>query len=472
MSYKKQLCFGVIIGTRNYFNSALAKDVRSSLLETLTKAGHSYVILDEDQTATGSIETREDGIKCARLFREHRDCIDGILISLPNFGFEIGIINALDLAELKVPILVQACDDDNDKVDLSSRRDAFCGKLSVCNNLYQYNIPFSLTTLHTCGIDSKEFAADLDYFARICRVVRGLRKARIGAIGTRPAGFQTVRASEKILQANGITVVPVDMSEILALANKFDNNSAELKQRLREIRDYARVPEKFAEKLKVQARFGLAVDAWIKENEVDATAIQCWDSLEKNYGCAACVSMSMMSEKLMPSACETDIAGAISMYMLSLASGQPAALADWNNNFARELNKCVCTHCGNFPKSFVRNPVELGTLGVLGSVLGTEATFGAVKGKASAGDFSFFRISTDDNFGLIKAYLGEGEITDEPYGMDGCIAVTKVNNLQQLMKFICKNGFEHHVAMCRSRVADVLDEAINTYLGWDLYRHR
>lgn len=471
MSYKKQLCFGVIIGTRNYFNSALAKDVRSSLLETLTKAGHSYVILDEDQTATGSIETREDGIKCARLFREHRDCIDAILISLPNFGFEIGIINALDLAELKVPILVQACDDDNDKVDLSSRRDAFCGKLSVCNNLYQYNIPFSLTTLHTCGIDSKEFADDLDYFARICRVVRGLNKARIGAIGTRPAGFQTVRASEKILQANGITVVPVDLSEILSAANKYDNNSAELKQRLEEIKAYAHVPEKFADKLKVQAKFGLAVDAWIRENEVDATAIQCWDSLEKNYGCAACVSMSMMSEKLLPSACETDIAGAISMYMLSLASGQPAALADWNNNFARDRNKCVCTHCGNFPKSFVKNPVELGTLGVLGSVLGAETSFGAVKGKASAGDFSFFRISTDDNYGLIKAYLGEGEITDEPYGMDGCIAVTKVNNLQQLMKYICKNGFEHHVAMCRSRVADVLDEAINTYLGWDLYRH-
>jgi L-fucose isomerase-like protein len=258
----------------------------------------------------------------------------------------------------------------------------------------------------------------------------------------------------------------------MAAANKYDNNSAELKQRVEEIKAYARVPEKFAEKLKVQAKFGLAVEAWIKENEVDATAIQCWDSLEKNYGCAACVSMSMMSEKLIPSACETDIAGAISMYMLTLASGQPAALADWNNNFAREHDKCVCTHCGNFPKSFVKNPLELGTLGVLGSVLGSEATFGAVKGKVSAGDFSFFRISTDDNFGLIKAYLGEGEITDEPYGMDGCIAVTKVNNLQQLMRFICKNGFEHHVAMCRSRVADILEEAIDTYLGWDLYRHR
>ncbi len=68
-------------------------------------------------------------------------------------------------------------------------------------------------------------------------------------------------------------MVPVDLSEILAAANKYDNNSAELKQRVEEIKAYAWVRE-FAEKLKVQ--FGLAVEAWIKENEVDATAIQCW----------------------------------------------------------------------------------------------------------------------------------------------------------------------------------------------------
>lgn len=471
MPYKKQLTFGVIIGTRNYFNSALAIDVRASLLKTLEKAGHKYVILEPDQTPTaGSIETREDGMKCAKLFREHRDEIDGILICLPNFGFEIGIINALDLSELHVPILVQACDDENHKVDLDSRRDAFCGKISVCNNLYQYNIPFSLTGLHTCDIDSEEFASDLAFFASVCRVIRGLNKARIGAIGARPAGFQTVRASEKILQASGITVVPVDLSEILASAAKVDDKTA--KARMDEIRAYAHIPASYEEKLKIQARFGVAVDRWIAENEVDATAVQCWDSLEKNFGCAACVTMSMLSEKLMPSACEMDIAGAVSMYVLSLASGQPAALLDWNNNFAKERNKCVCTHCGNFPKSFVNNNLELGTLGVLGRQLGSINTFGAVKGKVSEGDFTFFRISTDDNYGCIKSYLGEGEITNEPYGMDGCIAVTKVDNMQQLLRYICKNGFEHHVAMCRSHVSDVIEEAINTYLGWDLYNHR
>lgn len=473
MKSNKKLCFGVIIGTRAYFNSELAKDVRAQLLKTIEEQGYDYVILSEDATPTGSssIETREDGIKCAELFRQHRDEIDGIIVSLPNFGFEIGIINAISIADLNVPVLVQACDDENDKVDLDSRRDAFCGKISVCNNLYQYGIPFTDTTLHTYSIYSDLLAKDINRFAAVCRVVKGLRHARIGAIGTRPAGFQTVRASEKILQATGITVVPVDLSEILGAARKIEDNDAELVKKIEEITKYAKVPSQYSEKLVIQAKFGVAVERWMEANAIDAVAIQCWDSLEQNYGCAACVTMSMLGEKLIPAACEVDIAGAISMYALTLASQKQSALLDWNNNFAEDRNKCVCTHCGNFPKSFVMNDIELGTLGVLGRTLGKVHTFGAVYGKVKQGDFTFFRISTDDTKGCIKSYLGEGKITDDPYGMDGCIAVTKVDNLQKLMKYICKNGFEHHVAMCRGNVKDILQEAIESYLGWNLYVH-
>ncbi len=473
MENKKKLCFGVIVGTRAFFNSDLAKDVRKQLLKTITDEGYDYVILPEDATPTGSssIETREDGLKCARLFRENRDRIDGIIVSLPNFGFEIGIINAISGADLNVPILVQACDDENDKVDLDSRRDAFCGKISVCNNLYQYGIPFTDTTLHTYSIYSDLLAKDINRFAAVCRVVNGLRHARIGAIGARPAGFQTVRASEKILQASGITVVPVDLSEILGAARKIEDTDAELLAKMNDIRNYATVPEKYAEKLMLQAKFGVAVERWMNDNDINAVAIQCWDSLEQNYGCAACVTMSMLGDKLIPAACEVDIAGAISMYALTLASGKAPALLDWNNNFAEDRNKCVCTHCGNFPKSFIQNDIKLSTLGVLGRTLGKINTFGAVYGKVTAGEFTFFRISTDDTKGSIKSYLGTGEITDDPYGMDGCIAVTKVDNLQKMMKYICKNGFEHHVAMCRTDVKDILNEAIESYLGWNLYVH-
>ena len=473
MKNKERMCFGIIIGTRAYFNSELAKDVRKQLLKTLADEGYDYVILPEDATPTGSssIETREDGLKCAELFRQNRDRIDGIIVSLPNFGFEIGIINAISVADLNVPVLVQACDDENDKVDLDSRRDAFCGKISVCNNLYQYGIPFTDTTLHTYSIYSELLAKDINKFAGICRVVNGLRHARIGAIGARPAGFQTVRASEKLLQKSGITVVPVDLSEILGAARKIEDTDAELLKELEEIKCYAAVPKEYSDKLVLQAKFGVAVERWIEANQIDAVAVQCWDSLEQNYGCAACVTMSMLGEKLLPAACEVDIAGAVSMYALTLAAQGQSALLDWNNNFAEDRNKCVCTHCGNFPKSFVRNDLKLGTLGVLGRTLGKVNTFGAVYGKVTKGDFTFFRISTDDTKGAIKAYLGTGEITDDPYGMDGCIAVTKVNNLQTLMKYICKNGFEHHVAMVRNDVKEILNEAIEDYLGWNLYVH-
>lgn len=467
-------CFGIIIGTRAYFNSALAKDVKKQLLKVLDNAGYEYVILQEDATPTGSssIETLEDGIKNAELFRQHRDEIDGIIVSLPNFGYEIGIINTISRADLNVPVLVQACDDENDKVDLDSRRDAFCGKISVCNNLYQYGIPYSLTSLHTYSIYSEELVNDIKKFAGICRVVDTLRHCRIGQIGTRPLGFNTCRASEKLLQRSGITVVPADMSELIFDAQKVADDDPRLIKKLNDIHDYAKVPESYEDKLRVQAKFGVAVEEWVKVNQVDALALQCWDSLEKNYGAAPCVTMAMLGDMGIPCACETDITGAVSMLALHLAANAASALADWNNNFADERNKCVCTHCGNFPRGFIGNKdLKLTPLGVLGRTLGKVRTFGAIDAKVSEGPFTFFRISTDDPAGKIRAYVGEGEITNEPYGMDGCIAVTKVDNLQKLMKHICRQGFEHHVALVRGHVADVLQDAVENYLGWDLYVH-
>ena len=472
--FHKKLCFGVIIGTRAYFNPALAIDVRTQILKVLDEQGYDYVILPEDATPTGSstIETREDGLKVSKLFREHRDEIDGIIVSLPNFGFEIGIINAIADAELGVPVLVQACDDENDKVDLDHRRDAFCGKISVCNNLYQYGIKYSLTSLHTYSIYSQEFVDDVNKFAAVCRTVRGLTHARIGQIGTRPLGFNTCRASEKLLQRSGITVVPVDMSEIIFNAMNVADDDPRVEENASRISSYGRVPEHYKSKLRKMAKFAIAVNDWIEESQVDACALQCWDSLEKNYGIAPCTVMSMLSEKLIPSACETDLLGAVSMYALALASGNPPALLDWNNNFAEIRDMCVCTHCGNYPKSFIGNDkLGLGPLTVLSRTLGTEDTFGAIYAKVSSGKMTFFRASADDPAGTIKAYLGEGDITDDEYKMAGCIAVTRVPHLQELMKHICRGGFEHHVAMVRGNVAEVLQEAVGNYLGWDLYVH-
>ncbi len=466
-------CLGVIVGTRDFFNPVLCGSARKELLELLDALSIDYVIAPEEATPHGAVETTEHARMYANLFRKNAERIDGILVILPNFGDELGVVQALNLAKLNVPVMVQACNDELDKVDVFSRRDAFCGKISVCNNLYQYGIPFTDTILHTCDIKSPEFQSDLKRFSAICRTVKGLTCARIGALGARPAAFQTVRYSEKILQSSGITVIPVDLSEIFAAADKFDDDATKVREKLSEIKTYGTIPTRISEQqILRQTKFSVAVNDWMERNECVASAIQCWTSMQDNYGCASCLTMSMMGENSMPSACEVDVTGAVSMYALLLASGNPPGFLDWNNNYGSEENKCVNTHCSNFPKSFMGTTPEIADLDILGETLGRENCFGAVKGKVAPGPMTYFRVSTDDPQGKIKTYLGEGEFTDDPFNMDGGIAVCKVPELRRLLAHICQNGFEHHVAMVRGQVAEIVEEAIGKYLGWDIFHNR
>lgn len=470
--FDKKISLGLIVGSRGFFNGAMALDARREVTAQLDKLGIGYHILPVSETNNGAVETPEDVRKYVQLFDDNRHDIDGIVVLLPNFGDEIAIVETIHRSKLNVPVLVQASNDELDKVDLRGRRDSFCGKLSVCNNLYQYGIPFTDTSNHTCDISGDEFAGDLDRFARVCRTVKGLKNARIGSIGARTGAFQTVRYSEKILQASGVTVVTVDLSEILGAAVAIADDAPEVLAQMDKMASYGRIPAHIKrENIVKQAKLTLAVNRWIEKNECDASAIQCWTSVQDNYGCATCLSMSMMSEALMPSACEVDVAGAISMYALALASGAPPALLDWNNNYGKEANKCVGTHCGNFPKSFLGVEPEISNLDVLGATIGPEKCFGAVKGKVAPGPMTYFRISTDDLKGKVKSYVGDGTFTADPFNMDGGIAVIELPRMRDLFSHLCRQGFEHHVAMVRGNHASVVEEAVSKYLKWDLYHH-
>ena len=467
----KKVTFGVIIGVRAFFNPALAERDRRHILELLEKLGFEAVITEVTDTPSGSIETLADAKLCAELFKRRSDDIDGVIVMLPNFGDEVAIAETLKRAALNVPVLVQASNDYPSQVDLDGRRDSFCGKFSVCNNLYQYGIPFTTTSLHTCDVKSDEFENDVAQFAGVCLVVRGLREARIGLLGTRPPAFQTVRFSEKLLQHTGINVVPTDLSHVIAAANRVSSDEAAYKTRSDELRAYGRIEQESGEIISKSIKLSVAVDRIIEENELDALAIQCWDSIEENYGCAVCVAMSMLGERLIPGACEADVAGAVSMYALLLASGKAPGLLDWNNNYGIEKDICVNTHCSSFPKSFMGNPLEIGSLDVLSRTIDRAKCFGAVKGKVAPGEATFFRISTDETRGFIKGYVGECQFIDLPFDMAGGIAVVEMSDMQRLMKTLCLNGFEHHVAMVRSNCAYVINEAATRYLGWKLYWH-
>ncbi len=469
---RRKVTLGVVIGSRAFFSPAPCRTARDDVLAQLEKLGVEVVTLPYEATANGAVQSVADADLYAAHFRAHAQRIDGLVICLPNFGDEIAIAELVNRARLNVPILLQASNDEVEKVDVKSRRDAFCGKISVTNNFWQYGVPFTETTTHTCDTWGEEFGRDLDRFARVCRTVRGLRGARLGSIGARTGAFQTMRYSEKLLQAAGITVVTVDLSEMIGAATAINADDPALKVVLEKVTNYGRIPAHIQPaQIEKQVRWTVAVNRWIEENGCDASAIQCWRSLQDNFGCATCLTMSMMGEDLMPSACEVDIMGALSMYALALASGAPPAILDWNNNYAYEKDLCVCTHCGNFPKTFIGDTPEVGELDVLGETIGREKCFGAVKGKVKAGPMTYFRLSTDDRAGTVKCYLGEGEFTDHPFAMDGGIAVSRVPELRRLMRFVTQNGFEHHVAMVRGHHADVVNEAVTRYLRWPIYHH-
>ena len=467
---KASVTLGVIVGNRDFFPDQLVAEARQDLLSLCESRGIRPILVSDQETKLGGVETHAEARKCAALFNKHRDEIDGVLVALPNFGDEKGVADTLKLCQLDVPVLIQGYPDDPDKLNVERRRDAFCGKISVCNNLVQAGIKFSLTSKHVSHPNSESFTVDLDNFTRVCRVVNGLRGARLGAVGARPGAFNTVRYSEKILERHGISVTTIDLSEILGQANQLDAQATAVRAKLDEIVEYAPAPNVPAEKLIQMAKLGVVLGEWMQENSLDATAIQCWTSVQQNYGCNVCTIMSMMSEGFMPSACEVDVTGTLTMYAMQLAAGSPAALVDWNNNYGDEDDKCTLFHCGNWAKSFLPD-IKIATAPILGSITGVENTYGALEGRTPAGPLTFGRVTTADAAGRIRAYVGEGKLTDDELLTFGTRAVAHVPQLQSLMRYVCREGFEHHVVMTCSKTAAVLNEAFGNYLGWDTHWH-
>jgi len=467
----KKTTLGIIVGNRGFFPDHLCETGRVEILRVLEEEGINTVILSPNDTPFGSVETLGDAKKCATLFKAHAEEIDGILVTLPNFGDERGVANTIRLSGLDVPVLVQAFPDEVGKMTGADRRDSFCGKMSACNNLRQYGIRYTLTTLHTVAPDSESFRQDLRQFAGTCRVVRGLRGARVGVLGARPAAFITVRYSEKLLEKAGISVESLDLSEAFGRANKLSDDDAKVKVKLDEIKAYVPTEGIPTDALFKMAKFALVMADWIAEQELVATAVQCWTAMEEFFGIVPCTVMSMLSNTLNPSACETDITGAIGMYAMALASGKASALLDWNNNYGDDPNKGVIFHCSNLPKAFFAD-IKMDYQEIIAGSVGKENTYGTVVGRILPSvSFTYCRVSTDDERGVIRAYLGEGQFTDDQLETFGGYGVIEIPDFQGLLHHICENGYEHHVAVNLSQCAAAVNEALGKYKGWDVYYH-
>lgn len=257
------------------------------------------------------METREEGRLYHDWLKSHEGEYDGVILCMPIFIDENGAVTALQ--DAGVPILMQAYPDEIGKMDFKQRRDAFCGKFSVTDVFYQYKIPFTVMKPHVVHPLSAAFRRNLDDFAAICRVVKGMKRFNLGCIGARTTAFKTVRFDEVALQRYGINVESFDLSELVfKVQKKSDDDCAVLKkiERLEAYTDFSRVPEN---NKKTLAKISVVIDEYIEEYKLDAISLRCWNEMETILRVCPCVLLSELNDRGIVASCEIDLCSAITM---------------------------------------------------------------------------------------------------------------------------------------------------------------
>ncbi|HHX42108.1 MAG TPA: hypothetical protein GX715_19295 [Armatimonadetes bacterium] len=460
--------FALFFGNRGFFPGSLMASAREELTRVLNAMGHETVVLDGSATRYGAVETPAEGEIYARFLKENEGKFDGVILSLPNFGDENGAVAALRNAG--VPILIQAYPDEMDKMAPETRRDAFCGKLSIMDVFCQNGIPFTALKPHTVAPSSARFAQNVDHFDRVCRVVKGMRNLVVGAVGARTTAFKTVRIDELALQRHGITMETFDLSDLFARMRAVDPKSDAYRakeDRYLGYTDFSGVP---GDKRDALIRLGVALDTLIEEARLDTIALRCWEEMQRQLGISPCVVLSEMNDRSVTAACEVDVGNAVAMHALGLASGEVTACLDWNNNYEEDDDKCILFHCGPVPQSMMTAKGKVEEHAILANAVGRGCSIGCNVGRIAPTPFTFSSMTTDS--GRLKFYVGEGEFTNDPIPPEffGCAGVARVPALQDVLLHVGRYGHRHHVSVTPSLVAGPVCEALTNYLGYDITR--
>lgn len=458
--------FALFYGNRGFFPASLIAEARAELPRVLAAMGHRTIALDPAATRYGAVETVEEGRKFAAFLAEHRGEFGGVILSLPNFGDENGAIAAL--RDAGVPILVHAYPDTLDRMQPENRRDSFCGKLSVMDVFRQNGLAFTALAPHVAAPGGDAFRRNVEHFDRVCRVVGGMRRVTVGAVGARTTPFKTVRIDEVALQRHGITVETLDLSDIFArmrsLSTGEDAYTAKAAA-LKAFTSWDGVPDRAFEGL---VRLGVVLDRVSEEYGMDAIALRCWTELQQQVGVSPCVLLGEMNERGEAAACEVDVGSALAMRALSLASGGPAACLDWNNNYGDESEKCILFHCGPVPASLMEPGGRVTGHAILENSVGPGCSFGCNVGRIRPATMTFGNLLTDG--GRLKFFLGAGRFTADPIPREffGCAGVAEIPGLQDVLLHLGQAGHRHHVAVASGIVVEPLREALVRYLGCEV----
>ena len=423
----KNNTFALYFGNRGFMPAELIAGARDDMVKAVTDAGYDYIMMDKDATRYGAVETRDEGRLYHDWLESHKGEFDGVILCMPIFIDENGAITAL--RDANVPILLQAYPDEIGKMDFAHRRDAFCGKFSITDVFSQYHVPFTVLKPHVVHPLSKEFRQNLDDFAAICRVVKGMRRFTIGCIGARTTAFKTVRFDEVALEKYGITVESFDLSELFHKVDELKDDDVKVVAKMARLKEYSNFSLVPTDRMITLAKVSCAIDQYIEEYHLDALTLRCWNEMETYYRVCPCVLLSELNDRGIVASCEIDLCSAITMRAMNLASGQSTACLDWNNNYGTDPNKVILFHCGPVAQSLMTEK-GLVTEHKMFAKCDPGSGWGCNEGRIRAFDMTFSNCKTED--GKLTIYASEAKFTGEPIENTyfGCGGVAEIPDLQ------------------------------------------
>ncbi|MDO4277009.1 MAG: hypothetical protein Q4D16_25390 [Eubacteriales bacterium] len=454
----------LLIANRGFFPSSVIEAAREDMRQAAKNSGVELLEMDSSLTHYGAVETRQEGELYADFLAQNYGLYDGLIICLPNFGDENGIKEAIK--DVEVPILLQAYPDEPGKLGFADRRDAFCGKLGLCAVLKQMKTKFTSGEPFVMHPLSSEFKGELDDFVAVCRIVKRMKHMRIGVLGARTTAFKSVRFDESALESLGADVETLDLSQVFSRIRDIQDNDPRLEiweELIRRVSDVSDAP---SYSILNQCKLGVVMEQLQSEMKLDVMAIRCWSELQYEFKITPCTVMGILNEKGIPVVCETDVTNGPAMLALSLASDGAAGCLDINNNYGREMEKCILFHCGPLPASLLCSSGHMEEHKMFVKTQGENCSWGVNVGRIRPGTITVCGMRTED--GQVRYFTERAEVMDIHIEEDffGTYGVVEIPGLQKKLRHMSEEGFRHHAIITQGDQTRRIREALFNYLGY------
>jgi L-fucose isomerase-like protein len=400
-------------------------------------------------TLHGMVASLEDADAVADFFAAKK--VDALVLCPLDFGDER---SAAKVAErLHVPVLLYATKEPPAPREpgLGRVSDSYCGTLSMASALHRRKVIF-----HYAGIffpDEPAFLEEVRTFVAAVAVVKGLRYARIGQVGVRPATFETVGYDESALvEKFGQNVIYTELADVVRAAGDYAGDDARVLQAVADVRASMSQIAISDHSLLEAARFEVALADFWARSRLSALAVQCWPSLQAQMGISMCAVQGRLTAQGMLTSCEADVLGALAMltsYQSAMGSTVPHFI-DWTIQHRENPNRLLAWHCGNAPACLAKDPARI-ALRSRRDMTGTmpiperDPQAGLAQFQIRPGRVTFCRLVEYDN--QWKMLVASGEIVPSEETLAGTWAWVQVKDHEKLYRTLVEEGFVHHASM-------------------------